>query len=99
MDSLERLQHWYKSQCDGDWEHAYGVKIDTLDNPGWIIEIDLKNTKAADCSLEKQQIDRSEQDWIHYSTEDGKFTAACGPLHLSEGIALFLDWYEGQRGS
>jgi len=32
---MERIQDWYRRQCDGDWEHSYGVKIETLDNPGW----------------------------------------------------------------
>ena len=22
------LQEWYKNQCDGDWEHEYGIKIE-----------------------------------------------------------------------
>ena len=44
MSSLTRLQKWYHSMCDGDWEHCYGVKIDTSDNPGWIVEIDIIDT-------------------------------------------------------
>ena len=31
---LEWLMNWYESNCDGDWEHSYGVKIESLDNPG-----------------------------------------------------------------
>ncbi|MFK0239099.1 Imm53 family immunity protein, partial [Streptomyces vinaceus] len=27
-----------------DWEHEWGVKIATLDNPGWTVEIDLEET-------------------------------------------------------
>ena len=32
MDLLIWLQNWNQNHCDGDWEHLYGVKIDTLDN-------------------------------------------------------------------
>lgn len=32
--TLERLCSWYSQKCNGDWEHSYGVSIDTLDNPG-----------------------------------------------------------------
>ena len=39
QSELEALQHWYESQCDGDWEHEFGVKIGTLDNPGWMVDI------------------------------------------------------------
>ncbi|MFE4959105.1 Imm53 family immunity protein [Streptomyces sp. NPDC056653] len=31
---LDWLQNRYAQQCDGDWEHEWGVKIATLDNPG-----------------------------------------------------------------
>lgn len=41
-DPLKGLQDWYCSQCNGDWEHGYGVSIETLDNPGWSLKIELK---------------------------------------------------------
>jgi len=44
MNVLAELQRWYESQCNEDWEHQYGVKIDTLDNPGWSVIIDLDDT-------------------------------------------------------
>ncbi len=28
--TLERLCSWYSQKCNGDWEHSYGVSIDTL---------------------------------------------------------------------
>ena len=28
MDELQQLQEWCISQCNEDWEHTYGVKID-----------------------------------------------------------------------
>lgn len=27
MDSLKWLQEWYIQNCDGDWEHCYGIEI------------------------------------------------------------------------
>jgi hypothetical protein len=36
---IKWIQQWYVSQCDGDWEHECGIKITTLDNPGWDIKI------------------------------------------------------------
>ena len=38
------LSDWYESNCNDDWEHGYGVKIETLDNPGWLVQIDLFGT-------------------------------------------------------
>ena len=42
--ALSSLQRWYSSQCDGDWEHQLGVEITTLDNPGWLVRIELRHT-------------------------------------------------------
>lgn len=44
MNELVRLQEWFKSQCNGDWEHSLGVSITTCDNPGWWVKIDLAGT-------------------------------------------------------
>ena len=30
MGTLEWLQKWYLEQCDGDWEHGYGVMGDGI---------------------------------------------------------------------
>jgi Immunity protein 53 len=89
---LERLQRWYLSQCDDDWEHQQGVRIDTLDNPGWSVEVDLYLTDLENASFEPLRIERSEQDWIQARVEEFKWKAFCGPLNLGEGIAVFLDW-------
>ena len=29
-------EEWYNGNCDGDWQHEYGIKIETVDNPGSI---------------------------------------------------------------
>jgi hypothetical protein len=39
MGLIEQIQGWYAAQCNGDWEHRYGVSIDTLDNPGWSVTL------------------------------------------------------------
>ena len=41
MNAVSDLQKWYRSQCNGEWEHAEGISIGTLDNPGWSIEVSL----------------------------------------------------------
>jgi len=76
------LQAWYATQCNGEWEHEYGIKIDTLDNPGWSVTIDLKDTTLADRTYERQAIHRSAHEWVMTSVTDHQFSAACGPLNL-----------------
>ena len=41
---IDWIENWYESHCDGDWEHDFGVSIDTLDNPGWLVKINLDDT-------------------------------------------------------
>ncbi len=49
LNSLDRLEQWFRSMCNGDWEHTYGIKILTLDNPGWIVAIELRDTPLFGC--------------------------------------------------
>jgi hypothetical protein len=41
---LSILENWYSPQCNGHWEHGFGVRISTIDNPGWSADIDLHDT-------------------------------------------------------
>jgi hypothetical protein len=95
-DALARLETWYLAQCNGDWEHSYGVKIGTLDNPGWCFEIDLQETVLDGRAFAPVQIERSELDWLTCSIEDDRaFHAYCGPHNLHEALGVFLDWADG----
>jgi len=57
---LTWLQAWYPVQCDGDWEHEFGVRVETLDNPGWSLRIDLDGTAMAGLTYVGRDIHRSE---------------------------------------
>ena len=45
MDILADLQNWYISNCNGEWEHQHGINIESRDNPGWWVKIDLMTTE------------------------------------------------------
>ena len=92
MNMLEWLQNWYFQHCDGDWEHNYGIKIDTLDNPGWLVEIDLTDTDLEFEPFEKVEVEYSEQDWIHCRVQDGVFRGAGGPNNLQDILEIFYKW-------
>jgi hypothetical protein len=91
-EPLHALELWYASVCDGDWEHTYGIKIGTLDNPGWAIDIDLFETSLEGKHLERVIIDRTEEDWVQYWVENGVFKGRGGVKNLSEMLRLFADW-------
>lgn len=90
MTILSRLCDWYESHCNGSWEHEYGIKIETIDNPGWTVEIDLAGTELEGATLQKQLIEHSENNWHSVEIEDGKFRGACGPANLEAVISGFL---------
>jgi hypothetical protein len=94
-DPLHRLERWYRGQCDGEWEHHYGVKIDTLDNPGWHVAIDLAATSLDGRSFQGTDMEWAEDDWITSRIEaDGRFHSYCGPTNLWGAVKEFLDWAE-----
>ena len=90
METLRRLQRWYKSQCDGDWEHSFGIKIQTLDNPGWTITIDLEESSLESLELNLNE-DNGEFDWYFIKASDKKYEAAGDPDKLDFLIKYFLD--------
>jgi hypothetical protein len=92
MDTLQELQNWYHSQCDGDWEHSYGVKIDTLDNPGWSVVIDLAETNLAGCAFPEVHRLEHDMDWIHCRVRGMRFEGNGGPFMLEEILRAFLVW-------
>lgn len=97
MDLLRRLQEWYKMHCDGDWEHSYGVKIDTLDNPGWKLKVDLTGTLLENVdflSIKAGDPENKTEFWLECAKKKGKFVA-CGSVDaLEKMIFLFLEWAE-----
>ena len=91
-DPLVRLQDWYLANCDGEWEHKYGVTIESLDNPGWRVTIDLTGTPLDGRDFEDVEIVRNDRDWLDCHVQDTKFVAGCGPRNLPELLTTFLDW-------
>lgn len=87
------LQAWYVEQCDGDWEHGEGIRIETLDSPGWIVTISLAGTTLeALPPLPRNEMHRSEDDWSEIWVEKQTFRAACGPLNLAQVLHEFRVW-------
>ena len=92
MTRLEQLQRWYLAQCDGEWEHDYGVDISTLDNPGWRLKINLEGTPLSGRPFVRLETHRTDDDWVVCWVEKSCFHAASGPLNLEEALGVFLDW-------
>jgi len=95
MSLIHWLEDWYLSQCDGDWEHTYGIQIKTIDNPGWSIQLNLVGTYLEHKKFQEIKVDRTENDWFYCKVTDGMFTAAGGPKNLSEILIIFKEWSMG----
>lgn len=91
---IEWLEKWYLNHCDGDWEHFYGIKIDTLDNPGWELIIDLSDTELENKLFEEYKEYIDENNWIICQVKDNKFDAGGDPLKLEKMIEVFKNWVE-----
>jgi len=91
-NNLLWLQDLYSAFTDGEWEHAYGLEITTLDNPGWRLKFDLNGSMLEAAPFTRLEIERTEHDWLHCWTAETKFQAACGPRNLDEVLTVFREW-------
>ena len=93
MTELAALSAWYAAHCDGVWEHDHGVVIETLDNPGWRLLVDLRGT-----ALEARHFDDvsagdpSTNDWKVLRVRNARFEGMGDPSRLGEIIRGFVDW-------
>jgi|SRR3989338_6605156 hypothetical protein len=91
MNMLSWLMKWYESNCNGDWEHEYGVSIGTLDNPGWSITIDLIETSLEGYETEFLRVENSEKDWYDFRFHKNKFSAGGDPTKLEFLLKKFRE--------
>lgn len=99
-DLISWLTDWYSGHCDGRWEHDYGVKIDTLDNPGWSIVIDLTGTGLEIVPFDEQSFNLDDDAaWWVCKRENNAFVAFCGATQLSDVLGVFRDWAEANARS
>jgi hypothetical protein len=95
LEILKRLELWFASHCDGEWEHSAGISISSLDNPGWSLHIDISETTLSKRAFPEIKIEGPDsQDWYVCRLRDGRFEGFCGPLHLTKVLEIFLDWAE-----
>ena len=91
---LNWLEEWYRSSCDGDWEELYGITISSLDNPGWLVEIDLFETPLENKTLLPIYIVNTDDDWVCCRTENCRFYGSGDPTKLAYIIEIFKKWTE-----
>ncbi|MCK1383307.1 Imm53 family immunity protein [Bradyrhizobium sp. 21] len=95
IELFRRLERWYAAQCNGDWEHTYGITLETVDNPGWSFKVEISDTYLSDRAFEEihenQGNDRNE---FLCRVKDRVFIGQSPPDRLHEIISIFLCWAE-----
>lgn len=110
VDVIAQLTKWYSNQCDGDWEHEFGIKISTLDNPGWWVCVDVGEVSTLSLPFEDVEVERSPSDWVHCKQKIGTVFGSpdtayahlagfCGPRNLDELLRLMLEYVQQVRPS
>jgi hypothetical protein len=89
---LSWLQTWYGARAVDCWEHRYGIRISTLDNPGWSVTADLRETGLEDRPFEAVNVERGERDWVYCWVEEGRFEGRGGPHNLADLLEVFRTW-------
>ena len=97
MNIIKWLAEWYISNCDGDWEHCYGMSIGTMDNPGWGVVIELHETELEDRIFHNISLDNGEDDWFDCKVENNVFYGYGDPHKLLSIIEIFKDFAENRH--
>jgi len=97
-DTVARLQAWYQKHCNGEWENDRGVSIESTDNPGWWVKIDLRGTDLESKSFDEVRRGATETLdpqplWMRCYVDDERvFNGAGDQTTLQEILNIFLNW-------
>jgi hypothetical protein len=95
-NNLTWLTEWFAARCDGEWESDFGITIESVNNPGWMVRIDLDGTGLDPSSFETIAEQRSPSNWVECRVEDGAWLGGAGVANLEEVLGLFRAWVEGR---
>ena len=96
ISALTWLQAWYMLWCDGDWEHGYGVMIESQGMAGWTFSANLAGTALEGQPLRAGEQRRTENDWVTWELKGLSFNVGGGVWNLAEMVDIFREWV--QRG-
>lgn len=92
---LSSIMEWYSAHCDGDWEHQKGLSLQTLDNPGWLLKVNLVGTNLENATMVpiSEGCDESShpegEEWIDCRIQDKEFVGASDPAQVPRLITIF----------
>lgn len=98
MPNLSELARWYARHCDGTWEHQRGISIQSTDNPGWWVKIDLNGTALVRKTFVPVAVGIDAQGhpaakrWLHCAVRNEVWEGAGDETRLEDIIDRFLAW-------
>jgi hypothetical protein len=100
MSLIARLQAWYTDQCNGVWEHSSGIVIETCDDPGWWVKINLLGTSLQGRAFREiaEGVDARRfargPIWLSCRVEGDTWHGAGDETQLEHILETFLAWAE-----
>ena len=91
-DGLGALQAWFATHCDGNWEQEYGVTIETVEEPGWELRVDVVGTSLEAVVLPRESVGRSDDDWCEAWCDGYTFHAVGGLHNLDVLLGSFVSF-------
>jgi hypothetical protein len=102
-DPFPELMQWYTRQCDGEWEHHRGISIESTDNPGWWVKIDLEGTPLLGRTFTaiKEGLNTNGHPnaprWLSCEIKNKQWHGAGDGTRLSEIVGHFVTWANSER--
>ncbi|MFF0623794.1 Imm53 family immunity protein [Streptomyces sp. NPDC004296] len=93
-------EHWVRRRARHVLRfHGFGIRIETLDNPGWSVEVDLEETGLNGVTLDRTEVAEGDS-WIQAWPDGSVFHLRCGPADLGSALERFTDFAarHGQEG-
>ncbi len=85
---IQWMMEWMGAVAKAGLENDGGIRIVTLDNPGWLVDIDSFGAQDKATPENTFQELRTETDWIACRVEDEVVKIRCGVFNLPEALDL-----------
>ena len=98
MSVLSDLTLWYTAQCNGEWEHRHGISVESTDNPGWWVKVDIRETPLHGRAFAPVEdgVDgdgfQTGPSWISCRIKDDVWHGAGDQTRLEEILSRFIAW-------
>ncbi|MCI1946396.1 Imm53 family immunity protein [Clostridium luticellarii] len=87
---IEVLQEWYKNISKSSI--STGIQIETTDNCGWCVCIDLFDTAYETKNFDTVCVRKSDDNWFKCIKENGLFKGCGGIQNLEDILNVFYCW-------